>query len=368
VSRYVFALATADDDAQLRDRMARDWMEGEISVSFRREPNYFLGCQVQGRSFQVIKCTDTHTGQIVGLGSRLTARVWINGTVRRCGYLADLRIHPAYRRGTIVARGYRFLRQLHDADPVSLYYSLILDGNRNALENLVGGRAGLPEYRDVGFIQTPAIYLDLPKPEIRISGVQFERGSWQNLAKILDFVRLEQGKKQFAPCYFVEDFQTNRLRGLNPEDFYLAVRKNEIVGAIAAWDRRSFSQTHVEKYSRALGTMRPFYNAIARLTPLRPLPEPGAAVPCFYVGFVAIRDNDPQIFRALLRHLYRDRRRGEWHYFIVGLHEGDPLAEVLGDYRRIDAGGHLFVLHYREDRAAFDRLDGRVPYLEMATI
>ncbi|WP_419612165.1 hypothetical protein, partial [Thiolapillus sp.] len=60
---------------------------------------------------------------------------WINGSTQHLGYLADLRGDPAYRGSTLLARGYRFLRQLHEDDPVPLYYSLILDGNRLALDN-----------------------------------------------------------------------------------------------------------------------------------------------------------------------------------------------------------------------------------------
>ena len=72
-SRYAFDLAGPADDAQLRARMAEDRMEGSIAISFRREPSYFAGCRVQGDATQVMKCVDTATGRIVGLGSRSTS-------------------------------------------------------------------------------------------------------------------------------------------------------------------------------------------------------------------------------------------------------------------------------------------------------
>jgi hypothetical protein len=103
MSKFEFALATPNDDAQLRQRMADDWMEGTISVSFRREPNYFHGCNVQGETVQVIKCTEQETGRIIGLGSRLISKAFINGEIKPLGYLADLRGHPEYRRGTLFA-------------------------------------------------------------------------------------------------------------------------------------------------------------------------------------------------------------------------------------------------------------------------
>ena len=368
IRRYHFELADVSDDPELRKRMAQDWLQGHIAISFRREPRYFDGCNVQGESVQVVKCTDETTGHIVGLGSRLISNAFVNGRSQRLGYLADLRADPASRGGTLLARGYRFLRELHEADPVPLYYSVILEGNTVALDNLIGARVGLPEYKAMGRILTPAIHLDIPKRAIVLPRTRFQRAKVEQLSEILDFVQTWQSKKQFAPVYKPNDFNGPRLRDLKIEDFYLAIRDDRIVGTIAAWDQRAFRQTHVERYSPALAVFRPLYNALASLTPLKPLPAPGAAIPYFYLAFVAIEENDPSIFRGLLRALYRDRYQGPWRYCIVGLHERDALASVLSEYRRIEAAGILFVIFYPDGAAAFKQLDKRVPYVEIATL
>ena len=57
-SRFRIELAGPEDDARLRARMAAERMEGDIAVSFRREPDFFAGCRVQGDATQVVKCTD----------------------------------------------------------------------------------------------------------------------------------------------------------------------------------------------------------------------------------------------------------------------------------------------------------------------
>lgn len=366
--QFEFTLAGPEDDAQLRQRMAADWMRGNISVSFRREPNYFRGCQVQGKSFEVMKCTEISTGKIISLGSRLMTTVFLNGRPETIGYLADLRLQAAYRNRTILVRGYRFLQQLHEANPVPLYYSMILSGNTTALQTLVGGRAGLPYYHDLGLVLTPAIHLDFPQPSLRIPGVRFERGKTQQLPEILRFLHNWQAKKQFAPCYRLAAFGSARLRGLRAEDFYLAVKDNRIVGTVAAWSQEEFRQTCVEQYSWQLRLMRPIYNLLARLTPLKPLPEPGSAIPYFYLAFVAVEENDLEIFRGLVRAVHCDRVSSPSHYFIAGLHETDPLAAVLQDYRRIEAAGRLFAVYYPDGEAFFKQLDRRIPYIEMATI
>lgn len=371
MTRYTFALAdpeSASDDAQLRRRMAADWMDGSIALSFRREPSYFAGCRVQGESVQVVKCTDSQSGEIVGMGSRALRRLYVNGVPQQMGYLADLRGQPAVRNGTLLARGYKFLRQLHDAAPVPLYYSVILDGNQAAMRALVGGRAGLPQYRDFGLVRTPAIHLDLPRRALELPGITIERTAHARRDELTAFLSRWQSQKQLAPCWTAADFGSPRLLGLDPSDFYLAIRRERIVGCVAAWDQRAFRQTHVERYSGMLARMRPFYNALATVTPLKRLPAPGSSVPYFYLSLIAIEENDPAIFRVLLRTVYRDRRRGPWHYFIAGLHERDPLAAELAEYRRIETAGRLFIVHYPDGADALARLDDRIPYVEMAAV
>ena len=56
------------------------------------------------------------------------------------------RLLPAYRGRTLVARGYRLLRELHRDGRTDLYYTVIAAENTPALRTLAAGRAGLPAY------------------------------------------------------------------------------------------------------------------------------------------------------------------------------------------------------------------------------
>ena len=57
---------------------------------------------------------------------------YVNGEPQRVGLLSDLRLAQHARGGTLVARGFRVLRALHEADPVPYYLTAILDGNQRA--------------------------------------------------------------------------------------------------------------------------------------------------------------------------------------------------------------------------------------------
>jgi len=364
VNRFAISLAGPEDDAQLRARMAQGRMEGAIAISFRREPSFFAGCPLQGEATQVVKCTDHATGTIIGLGSRSTSPSWVDGELRRIGYLADLRLAPEHRGGPLLARGYRFFRKLHLSDPVPFYTTVIYEGNRPALGTLVGGRAGLPLYRDWGRLLTPAIHLDLPARQAKAPGVEIERGSWARLPEIVSFLNHGQRQKQFSPHYQEADFEGGRFAGLAPGNFFLAVRRGRIVGTAAAWDQAALRQAHVERYSRMVQWIRPAYNALTRLTPLKPLPGPGARIPFVYLACLAAEDNDVGVFRHLVRAAHEHLRRGPWHYAIAGLHESDPLAEVLSEFRAIPAAGRMFVAHFPDEPLAIETISRRIPYLE----
>ncbi len=358
-SRFQFALATAADDAQLRHRMAADWLRGNLSVSFRREPSYFAACAVQGDTSEVFCCRDTATGELVMMASRSIRQALVNGVPQRLGYIGDIRLAPEHRNGIILGRAARFLRRLHQDNPVPLYFGIILDGNQAALDAFTRPRAGLPALTDLGRILTPAIHLDLPRRSLREPGLSFEMARADQLEEVAAFLSRANIQKQFAPCI-------RSLQGA--PDLLLAIRNNRIVGCCAGWDQRSFRQTHIEAYSRSLALLRPVYNFAAALLPLKRLPAPGSALPYLYLSFVAIEENDPRIFRLLLREFYCRHRSGPWHYVIAGLHERDPLAAVLQEYRRIDAGGRLFAVNYDDGAQVVAGLDGRVPYIEMATV
>lgn len=364
MSRLRFELARVEDDAALRRRMAEDWIEGDITVSFRREPSYFAATCLQGDRVQTLACFDDAAGMLVGMGSRASAMVYVNGAARRIGYLADLRCHRAYRRGTLLARGYRYLRTLHEADPLPFYATVIYEGNEPALRALRGARAGLPVYRPWGRLLTPALRLEWDLPAIEAAGVVLDAATEADMPAVLDFLDAHMRTRQFAPAFTSEDLSIGRLSGLRSEDFIVARRDGVIVGTIALWDQSALRKTHVERYRGWLGAARPAINAWRAMTGGHALPAAGERIPYVYLACFAVARNDLQTAEALLRAAYRRARRGPWHFAICGLHERDPLAECLSGYKRIAAAGCLFAVHYPEDEAAVASIDDRVPYLE----
>jgi len=349
LSRFAFATATRADDAGLRARLASDVMPGAVAITFRREPSYFDGAHLQGDDTHVIACTDRTSGAIVGMSCRSRRSAGIDGTARRIAYLSDLRGDVAYRSGTLLARGFRELAALHRREPVGYSYAVIYEGNEPALRLLCSGRAGLPSFTLIDRLLTPAIPLDFARRPIALDGIALRRATEIDREPIIDLLRREWSGKQLAPADPADALAHGALRTLAISDFFVATRGARVVACLAAWNQARLRQTHVEAYSGPLAHWRRVINALARITPLRPLPDPGGRLPFIYLAAIASDGNDPHLFDALLRHALNALRRGPWHHAIVGLAESDPLSSVLLRLRRIEAAGLVHSVRFPDD-------------------
>ena len=108
-----FGLAGPADDAAIRDLLRRTAMPGDISLAFLREPSFFRAARAGNRESQTMVCRDVAAGEVVGLGERGIRAAYVDGSAAVVGYLSNLRGAPEWRKGTGLARGYRYLRALH---------------------------------------------------------------------------------------------------------------------------------------------------------------------------------------------------------------------------------------------------------------
>ena len=145
-----FELARADDDAMLRDLLRNTPLGGAVRTTLRREPNYFTGSATEGPVHQVLVAREESSGEVVGTATRSVRERYVDGTPTPVGYLGGLRLLPRVRNRWVLARGFRALRELHADGRADFYLTTITEGNSRALESLLGGRAGLPHYHELG--------------------------------------------------------------------------------------------------------------------------------------------------------------------------------------------------------------------------
>lgn len=374
MSRVRFDLAGRGHDAALC-RLSGVPMDGAIRIALQRHPSYLDAAAVEGEFRQILIAVERAGGRIVATGSRSVRSRYVNGTSQPVGYLSALRCLEAHRRQTLLARGYAFLRRLHEDGRAALYVTAIAADNATAMRALTTRRCGLPAYEGAGGYTT----LVLParrRRRIRLpSGLSIRTATTDDLGRLVAFTRRACATRQFAPRYARSDFfgPEGTFRDLRAEDVRLALRSGRLVGTLASWDQCGFKQTVVHGYAGALRWLRPGYNAWAGMRGRPRLPAAGTSIPHRVLALPLVEGDDPEIFRALVEttlddHARRAAREPGCRLTLLGLHEDDPLLSAVRAYGRRTYETRLFVVHWEDGDALYDALDDRPAYLELGCL
>jgi len=287
-----FALAAEADEAAIRQLLRDNPMRGEISLSFEREPNYFLGAGVAGSDDQTMLAFEGE--RLLCMGRCSIRRRYMNGVVRRVGYLAELRLDAsAQGRFDILRDGYRFLRELHRDSPPDVYFTSIAADNYRAIRLFERGLRGLPTYRFLtGFV---TLVIPVPRKsstrvqqKLHSRGLSMEKGAEGNLPELTDFLNAQSSLQQLAAHWTPEDLRSLAERGLTLDKFLLLRKSGKIVACIALWDQRNFRQTVIREYGRTTRIVRPAVNLAAKFLNTPRLPEPNSILAQAFLSPLAI--------------------------------------------------------------------------------
>lgn len=363
--RFMIERAGAGDSKDLCRLMKQTPMYGSISITLEREPDYFLAAGVQTEEPEVYLVRENEREDVVVSFSAGRRLVYVNGVKENIRYLGDLRIHPKYRSGVLLAKGFKYMKE-HIMAPSKYAQTIVVEDNPQALDLLTSGRAGLPTYFPFGAYQSHMINLGRAKTKAR-SDITVRRANDSDIAPIQTFFDTEAPAKQFYPCYeFSRIVGSSYYFGIQIEDYFLALKHGEIVGITGVWDQKVFKQTRLVSYPWYLSAFRPIYNSINRLIGGHILPRAGSLLNYFYLHTILVRDNVPKIFESLVRAIYNEHANSGFQYFLVGLDRSDPLNESVKSYRKKIFCGRHFLVSYGEDPRP--RLSSTPFYLEAARI
>lgn len=363
---FEFSLARAADEPEIRRLVGATPMPGAVTIRFEREPDYFLGCPIMGDPCDVLVARHLPDGELAGIMCRSERWAFVNGRETRIGAIGQIRIDERFQGRWLLQRGWRVLGLL--GPPDLLYVGVVARDNPRARGTLVGRRppGALAATRLAGMTTFALVLYGFQPSAIR--GCTIERGSRATIEEIVAFLRAAGSRRQLFPAYRIEDFVGGTAtRGLELEDLSVARRAGSIVGVMGMWDQSAYKQDVVHAYGPGLRRLRPAYDLAARVIGAHPLPAPGEPIRSAFAAFVCVADDDPDVFRSLLRATCERARARGFAFVTIGLADHDPLLRAAGRWFRITYRSDLFVLSWsRSDPAA--GLDGRVAYVEIATL
>ncbi|HBS04635.1 MAG TPA: hypothetical protein DEA96_06710 [Leptospiraceae bacterium] len=322
-------------------------MEGQISIRFEREPDYFVGSRIQNLEQRVYIGWDKKARKAVAVTNVGSRPVYVDGEMRNVPYYCDLRILPEYRSRTLMARGFRFLRD-HLLQGDDYAQCLIVSDNLKALDVLTSGRAGLPGFYHTGDYNTWAISTR-QKFKSSSSGVQIRRAGADDRSAMQKFMDLEAPRKLFYPVYDFNEigshpyYENQRL-----EDYFLAFQDSRLVGILGCWDVEFCKQSRVVSYSTSLRWMRKIFNRLAFINNGFQLPPEGSLLKYFILHTLLIQNDDPEILRALINQVGLES--SGYDYFLLGLAARDPLNDAVRKLKkRLYRAGHYLISFGKPD-------------------
>ncbi len=371
--KFEFAIAEQSDDAAIRSLLARNPMPGTVTVAFEREPDYFLGQGVMGDRCVTVKAVDCGSRELAGVICFASAQRYVGGSVTSVGYVGQLRIDLRYRGYLIPMRAIAFVRNLVTTGWPEIWFTALADENPEAAAIFAERpRPSFPPLELVSRFHTLGITVR-SQPRRGQRGIGIRRGDDVGLAPIVKFLRLHGRKREFFPVYEEQDFsESDRTPGFAVRDFLVAVDGNEIAGVCGVWDQSSFKQTIVHGYRGWLGKVRPVLNAVAPLVGMGALPPIGDRIESASLSFLAVRDDDLDVFRWLLRAAIGLSHAMGKKYLLAGFSERDPLLRVARRFRHVLYRSSMYAYSFGEARAADAVADAfvrnKVPYMEIGAL
>jgi hypothetical protein len=366
-----YRLASADDDPDLRQLLRNNPMPGEVSVSLEREPNAFMAASIEGERHTMIVARDRSHGRPVGMASRSVYGGFLNGAPCHLGYLSQLRIDRTYRgRVGLLPSGFDVLRTLRTRDDLPFDLTTIIADNQPARRVLNAGLDGLPPYRALEPFTTLTLPLWRPRTPRPSAQFAIERGSLERIDDIAACIERNRSRFQFAPRWTASELLCpTRSRGLAPSDFLIAVRRGTVIGCLAVWNQNHFKQIVVHGYGAAMTLWRPVAALAANLLGSPRLPNLGQPIPHVYLSHVAIDDDRVEVFSALLARAYHEACDMGHTCLLVGFAQRHPFVKVVqSSYRAWTYVSIIYTVCWEGVKAAIDRIDGRIPHLEVALL
>jgi len=364
---FACALATAADEREVAALLRRVSFPGDVRLTFEREPSPIAAGAIEGDVHQLLVARDRITGALAGVGSRSERTLFVNGRPTTVGYLSQLRVDPSCRRlRSLLAAGFAFCRQLHEAGAAACYLTSIVAGNGAARRLLIGAaRPPAPRLAAVDELRTFVLTTRRRQPP-PVAGLRVEPASRDRLEAIAACLDRNLRRFQLAPRWTTADLD-GRTPALAIDDFVVAVRADRVVGCMAVWDQRRLRQVVVRGYSRRTALMRPVLNLAAPWLGLPTLPPVGEILALGFLSHIAVDDDRADVFAALVAAQCRRARGRGLAHVVAGFVPRHPFHAVLGGLGGARPYDSTLYLAGWDDGGA-PALDGRIAQPEVALL
>lgn len=346
-SDLCFKNAVQDDSDALNHLLQQSPMNGDIQLSYQRNPDFFAACDIEGDISQIMVAKDDK--QVVGCFSHAQYQTYIDGSPHDMAYLGQLRSTPAYRNKIrYIKQGFEACRLVHQSSHANYAFTSIVSDNRIAKRLLGAGIKGLPQYKSLVDVSTLAI---------PVKSMQFPKGVRQatndDLPEIIKFLNREYSRFQLAPKWNLEHFNSARTRGLSINDFLLLHKSDELIGCLAVWDQSEMKQYIIAGYAKKVKRWRFLNNLSAKLFGGIQLPPINQPIHYAFLSHFAVADDNSEVLCLLIKAAMTHAKQKNIDLLLLGLDSSRLLtSEVKKAYVHLEYKSTLFSVRWPNEKIA----------------
>lgn len=324
---------------------------------------------MEGVFHETLVMRDPQTGRLIGVGDRSVRPLYVNGEIKDVGYFSGLRADSKYRHGLALARflskGFEGQRERHKDGRTKFYLMSIVSDNIAARRLLDSNLPHYPRLHPHTHMLTYAIHPARPKKE---SKIKISRAASDSIPAILDCLHRNGMRHQFTPHWTETTLLSPLTPGLSISNFFLAQSGSRLRGCLALWDQQAYKQTVVRGYNGSMARYRSLINLLTPLGFWAPLPEPGTRLNQCFACFLAVDNDNPEVFSALLRALHNEAARLKYDYFMLGLAQDNPFHPIVKTYRPITYESDIYLAAWEDGFDEIARVDARPSAPEIALL
>lgn len=317
-NRYTLEFATENDNKGIVNVFESMHFSGDISVKYLRNPNPLLSFSADGDYHKIMIIRDNECDEIVAVGGAVIRDEYVNGKIKKCGYLAGLKIRPDYQKKIrFITKAYRYL--FENISECDCFYTTILSDNKSAIALLEKDRKNMPKYHYLGDYTTYCFHggkkiLDLEK---------------NNFLGFENIYNSHFSKLTFSPV----DYNHS---GFGDKTFFSIRKDEEIIACCFVGNQQTTKQYYMCDYGG-------IYKVLSRL-PMRILgypdfPKPNSNVNFGVVSYLYIKDNDKDLCSDFLRSV---AKHVDFSLLIWGGFENNPLCRAMDSMKTVKYGSRLY--------------------------
>jgi len=365
--RIDFRPLTREDNEDMVGIIRRSPIEGRISVVFDRGKDAFA--MPESRYLHYRYLGFVLDGKLVGLGMLGYENTYVNGLPEVTYHASSLYILPQARgKGLTKKSAPHFFGDAWRGSRIG--YAIVMKGNEAARRAVFGKSKEIgyvPDLKRIGELEVKNILCMGRKRET--SHLRITKAAWSDAEEMALLMDREFKGRLFGPVLGPGGLKERiRKRPLfKVSDYYIARSGGEIVGVAGLWDTSGIKRTIVTRYGWADLIGASFLRGLSSLHGTRGLPKSGRPIESVSLVDVAIKDDDPDVMRAILLRMYEDARK-RYCMISFGSYRSDPVLKAASGFWTLTLRSDIILGTDRRSGLRSDPVDTSRPYIDIGAL